>query len=207
MFYDADTAHDGRYFPMDFSMTDRRIFFRGTVLPMGALLLATVLSANMLALVRAEGVTGLLLPALLSGAFLGGYRGAAVQMLYLALGAVGVPVFPLLHSGVHPLQDVMGGFLVAMPFVAGVTGVLLHDRPVIATAVPFFRALISMLPAFATMALMGLAHAAVRQPGDWYLGMEHAATALSLLDAAALLAVAAVAAAKERRSVHVAGVA
>lgn len=192
---------------MELSMTDSRIFFRATVLPMSALLLVTALSAHMLALVRAEGVTGLLLPALLSGALLGGYRGAAVQLLYLALGAAGVPVFPLLHSGVHPLQDVMGGFLVAMPFVAGIAGVLLHERRMIATAVPFVRALLSMLPAFATMTLMGLAHAAVRQPGDWYLGVEHAASALSLLDVAALLAAAAVAAARERRSVHVAGVA
>jgi len=54
---------------------------------------------------------------------LGPRRGFAALALYLAEGAVGLPVFnPAGPGGVAQLMGVTGGFLMAYPFVAFVTG-------------------------------------------------------------------------------------
>lgn len=64
---------------------------------------------------------------LLGGAVLGARLGAASQVLYLALGAAGVPVFaasPLLPQGVLRLIGPTGGYLMAYPAAAFVAGLL-----------------------------------------------------------------------------------
>src|SRR4030081_633119 len=60
---------------------------------------------------------------LLVGLTLGSRRGFAALVLYLAEGAVGMPVFnPAGPGGVAQLLGPTGGFLLAYPFVAGLAG-------------------------------------------------------------------------------------
>ena len=64
---------------------------------------------------------------LLGAAVLGRRLGAAAQVLYLALGATGVPVFafaPDLPQGLLRLLGPTGGYLMAYPLAALVTGAL-----------------------------------------------------------------------------------
>lgn len=67
---------------------------------------------------------------LLVGLLLGSRRGFAALALYLAEGAMGMPVFsPLGPGGIAQLLGPTGGFLVAYPLVAGVAGyVMEHGR-------------------------------------------------------------------------------
>ena len=67
---------------------------------------------------------------LLVGLLLGSRRGFAALVLYLAEGAVGLPVFnPTGVGGVAQLLGATGGFLLAYPFVAWVAGyVMEHGR-------------------------------------------------------------------------------
>jgi biotin transport system substrate-specific component len=64
---------------------------------------------------------------LLGGAMLGARLGASAQALYLALGVAGLPVFafaPELPQGVWRLVGPSGGYLMAYPLAAFVTGAL-----------------------------------------------------------------------------------
>lgn len=71
----------------------------------------------------------------LAGALLGPALGAASQALYVALGALGAPVFSA-GGGIGYLMGPTGGYLLAFPLAAAVTGVLAgkgSDRSVRAT--------------------------------------------------------------------------
>jgi biotin transport system substrate-specific component len=59
---------------------------------------------------------------LLAGAMLGSRRGAAALILYLAEGAVGLPVFAGGASGVAYVLGPTGGYLVGFVVAAGVVG-------------------------------------------------------------------------------------
>ncbi len=64
---------------------------------------------------------------LLGGAAIGARLGAASQILYLMLGAAGLPVFaysPELPQGIFRLLGPSGGYLMAYPLAAFVTGYL-----------------------------------------------------------------------------------
>ena len=64
---------------------------------------------------------------LLGGAALGSRLGMASQVLYLALGIAGVPVFApsaVLPQGVFRLLGPTGGYLMSYPFAAFLTGAL-----------------------------------------------------------------------------------
>jgi biotin transport system substrate-specific component len=79
---------------------------------------------------------------MLAGASLGSKRGALVMLLYLAEGAVGLPVFALGGGLVH-LVGPTAGYLWSYPVAAFVVGWLCEkglDRS-------FFTALLAMLPA------------------------------------------------------------
>jgi biotin transport system substrate-specific component len=68
---------------------------------------------------------GVLLVALI----LGGRRGFAALVLYLAEGLMGMPVFsPTGPGGVAQLLGPTGGFLLAYPFVAGIAGLVFEAR-------------------------------------------------------------------------------
>lgn len=68
---------------------------------------------------------------LLSAAVLGSRMGASAQVLYLLAGAAGLPVFAasgVLPPGVGRLLGPTGGFLLAYPLAAFVTGFLAERR-------------------------------------------------------------------------------
>ena len=65
---------------------------------------------------------------LLAGAFLGAQNGAASQLLYLAAGAIGAPVFAGGAFGVARLFGPTGGYLIAYPIAAAVIGYLVQKR-------------------------------------------------------------------------------
>jgi biotin transport system substrate-specific component len=76
---------------------------------------------------------------LLAGALLGKEKGAMSQLLYLALGAVGVPVFSHFGFGFARIFGPTGGYLLSFPVAAFVVGYLVHKNK------NFFWILLSML--------------------------------------------------------------
>jgi len=69
-------------------------------------------------------ITGQTFAVLLSGAVLGARRAALAQGLYLAEGAVGLPVFAGGGAGFAVLAGPTAGYLLAFPLAAAVTGFL-----------------------------------------------------------------------------------
>jgi len=58
----------------------------------------------------------------LSGVILGAKRGAAAIVVYVLLGAIGVPVFSNFGGGLGFIAGVSGGFIVSFPILAFITG-------------------------------------------------------------------------------------
>jgi len=73
---------------------------------------------------------------LMVGLALGSRRGFLALALYLAEGAAGLPVFsPALAGGFVQLLGPTGGYLIAYPFVAALTGYIFeHGKPTFARA-------------------------------------------------------------------------
>jgi biotin transport system substrate-specific component len=69
-------------------------------------------------------VTGQTFAVTLSGAVLGARRGFLAQALYLAQGALGLPVFAGGAAGAAVLAGPTAGYLLAFPFAAALTGAL-----------------------------------------------------------------------------------
>jgi biotin transport system substrate-specific component len=69
-------------------------------------------------------LTGQTFAVLLSGAVLGARRAFLAQALYLAEGAIGLPVFAGGAAGFAIFAGPTGGYLLAFPFAAGLTGAL-----------------------------------------------------------------------------------
>ncbi|MBI2656788.1 biotin transporter BioY [Candidatus Woesearchaeota archaeon] len=65
---------------------------------------------------------------LLSGAMLGPYYGALSMIIYLILGAIGLPVFAGGSSGVGALLGPTGGYLFSYPVAAFVIGYMLQKK-------------------------------------------------------------------------------
>ncbi|MCL2637449.1 MAG: biotin transporter BioY [Oscillospiraceae bacterium] len=59
---------------------------------------------------------------MLTGVILGAKKGAIALLVYLLLGAVGVPVFVQFGSGFQRIIGLWGGFLMSYPFVAFIIG-------------------------------------------------------------------------------------
>lgn len=68
------------------------------------------------------------LAVLLSGAMLGSYYGALSMMIYLALGALGLPVFAGGSSGIGALLGPTGGYLFSYPIASFVIGKMLEKK-------------------------------------------------------------------------------
>ena len=63
------------------------------------------------------------------GGLFGGAGGVAALVTYLALGAIGLPVFAGGAGGALHLLGPTGGYLLAFPVAAGLTGALAGRRP------------------------------------------------------------------------------
>jgi biotin transport system substrate-specific component len=119
---------------------------------LGAVLFATVLTT--LAAQISVTLPGSVIPytmqpaaVLLAGAVLGARLGVASQLLYLAAGAAGTAMFawsPVLLPGVARLAGPTGGYLLAFPIAAFVTG-RLADRGWTGRAAGAFAAMLAGL--------------------------------------------------------------
>src|SRR3989338_7757412 len=65
---------------------------------------------------------------LLSGAMLGAYFGGLSMIIYLILGAIGLPVFAGGSSGIGALLGPTGGYLFSYPVAAFVIGHILQKK-------------------------------------------------------------------------------
>ena len=109
---------------------------------------------------------------LLGGAALGARLGLSSQVLYLALGLAGLPVFaasPVLPQGVARLMGPTGGYLLSYPFAAFAAGWLAQrgfDRR-------YLTSVVAMAAGLAVIFAAGVAWLAWLQPG-------HAGVALAI---------------------------
>ena len=65
---------------------------------------------------------------LLSGAMLGSYYGALAMIIYLILGAIGLPVFAGGSSGIGSLLGPTGGYLFSYPIAAFIVGKMTEKK-------------------------------------------------------------------------------
>jgi len=84
--------------------------------------LLTALSAQIVIPVGAVPITGQTFAVLLTGALLGSRLGAITMIVYLLEGAIGLPFFSGGHGGILHLMGPTGGYLVAFPAGAFITG-------------------------------------------------------------------------------------
>jgi biotin transport system substrate-specific component len=105
---------------------------RGLAVALGALVVAA--AAQIVVPVPMSPVPMTLQPlaVLAIGGLLGARAGAGALVLYLALGMLGLPVFAAGGSGVARLLGPTGGYLLAFPIAAGVTGALVGVAPTLA---------------------------------------------------------------------------
>ena len=105
---------------------------------------------------------------LLGGAALGSRLGMSAQILYLALGIAGLPVFaasPILPQGFARLLGPTGGYLMSYPFAAFVAGYLAgrgFDRRYLTSVVAMFAGLAVVFTFGVTWLAFG-AHAGLPQ--------------------------------------------
>ncbi len=98
------------------------------ILWMAGFAIATALGARVEILHQPVPYTLQTLAVLLAGAFLGPRNGAMSQVMYLAAGALGAPVFSGGSFGFAKLLGPTGGYLLAFPAAAVVVGYLLQNR-------------------------------------------------------------------------------
>ena len=110
-------------------------------------------------------ITGQSFAVLLSGAVLGAKRGFLAQALYLAEGAIGLPVFAGGLGGAAMLAGPTGGYLIGFPLAALLVGALAErgwDRR-------FVTMLAAMLLGSAVIFALGVANLSRFVPGDLVL--------------------------------------
>jgi biotin transport system substrate-specific component len=90
------------------------------------------------------------------GGLLGPSAGMSALVLYIAIGALGLPVFAGGGSGVLHLVGPTGGYLLAFPVAAGVTGTLGSSAPH-----SVFRILLACALGMVIIHLGGVAHLAL----------------------------------------------
>ncbi len=105
---------------------------------------------------------------LLGGAALGARLGCLSQLLYLAAGVAGLPVFaasPVLPQGLARLVGPTGGYLMSYPLAAWVTGALAErgfDRR-------YATSVVAMVAGLVVIFAGGVGWLAVTWPGSWSL--------------------------------------
>ena len=99
--------------------------------PVGIGALVVALAAQVVVPVPLSPVPMTLQPlaVLAVGGLLGAAGGVSALVLYLTLGALGLPVFAGGGAGVHHLLGPTGGYLLAFPIAAGVAGALVGNPP------------------------------------------------------------------------------
>jgi biotin transport system substrate-specific component len=97
------------------------------------------------------------LAVLLVGGFLGATAGAGAMVLYLALGALGAPVFAMGTGGIAKLLGPTGGYLLAFPVAAAVVGRLaVRGNPARCLAAALLGMLVIHAGGLAQLMVLGL---------------------------------------------------
>ncbi|HXV86259.1 MAG TPA: biotin transporter BioY [Gemmatimonadales bacterium] len=118
---------------------------------------------------------------LMVGASLGPRLGAASMVAYLAMGVAGLPVFaPGGLPGAARLFGPTGGYLLAFPLAAAVTGVLVGDCR------RWQRIAVGLMAGLAAVHLGGMAQLAAIGNGDWAVAARLGSAPFLLLDAVKL---------------------
>ncbi|MBR9974805.1 MAG: biotin transporter BioY [Bacteroidetes bacterium] len=136
---------------------------------------------------------------LLSGALLGPHKGAAAQMTYLAMGATGLPVFAGFAGGFPFLLGPTGGYLIAFPFAAWLTGVLLHDVSLFRHLPRWLAAAVAMTAGTAAIFAMGVTQLNYVLLHDWNASFNAGFISLQMWDAVKIAAAAGIFAELGRR--------
>ena len=111
-----------------------------TLIVLAALFVAALAQVKIALPFTPVPLTGQTFAVLLIGAALGSKRGAASMMLYIALGAFGLPVFAGGASGMAYLSGATAGYLVGFVVAAYVIGLLAEqglERSVRTSIIPF----------------------------------------------------------------------
>jgi biotin transport system substrate-specific component len=113
------------------------------------------------------------LTVMLAGCVLGPLRGFSAVVLYLALGAVGLPVFAEHSSGIGVFTGISGGYLLSFPIAAALGGFLVkyvaRERRTRAFVV-FFCSLAASVLVIHTMGIAGMklyADVSWREAASW----------------------------------------
>ena len=139
---------------------------------------------------------------LLSGAVLGARRGAASQLLYLAAGAAGAPVFAGFKASFLHLVGPTGGYLLAFPVAAFLTGYVLHNLPVTKRLPVFPAAVAGMTLAMLVIFLAGVTQLNLVVFHNWNAAMTAGFLNLQIWDGAKIIAAATLAASIGKRFAH-----
>jgi biotin transport system substrate-specific component len=111
-----------------------------TLIVLGALFVAVLAQVKIPLPFTPVPLTGQTFAVLLAGATLGSTRGAASMVLYLVLGALGLPVFAGGASGMAYLSGATLGYLIGFVMAATIIGLLAErgmERSVRTSLVPF----------------------------------------------------------------------
>ncbi|MTI67098.1 MAG: biotin transporter BioY [Firmicutes bacterium] len=71
-------------------------------------------------------ITLLVLAVFLSGAILGSKLGFLSQLVYILLGAIGIPVFANFSGGIQVLAGITGGYILSLPITCFIIGKLIE---------------------------------------------------------------------------------
>lgn len=116
---------------------------------------------------------------LLSGAFLGSRNGAYSQILYLFLGIIGLPVFAQTADGFGfaRLFGPTGGYLLAFPLGAYITGLIIEKRNTL------FTIIIAMILAQLTILAVGSTYLSIYMNNDLSSSLFAGALIFTIWDA------------------------
>ncbi len=95
----------------------------------------TVFASQVIVPVQPVPFTLQTLTVLLAGAFLGSRNGMYSQLAYIGAGFIGLPVFAGLSMGPAVLFGPTGGYLIAFPFAAYLTGFIIERKRNLLTVV------------------------------------------------------------------------
>lgn len=146
---EPDTLIGAALAPMDWTRSVSLVF---------AFSLLTALAAQIVIPIGPVPITGQTFAVLLTGALLGSRLGAMSMIVYLIEGAAGLPFFYGAHGGLAHLLGPTGGYLVAFPAAAFITGAFAENgwdkRFLTAVAAMFVGSVVILLSGWAWFAVV-----------------------------------------------------